>query len=1207
MRRNTIRIALTCICLTSAIVQGQVTYDWIGGNGFWTSTANWSGGGGFPGANDTARFSAGGTYVISSTGTRTVGAIDWVDSGANFHVFSDSLNSAFFTVNDDFTINGTLELTSDDNVFSVLRREGTITNAASGIINMNGNSSTVQRFLRADLFVNNGTVNVDGSSQFDETDGVFTNNASVVVADGATLSFGSSNVFNQDAGTFNNQGGFLFASDTLNFNGGSFTGNPVQLSNSTLNNDTTGTGTFDLFGANSYRGDLDPNQFLNLRSNSTASQFTLASADFTNRSIINIESNDNVFSVLRREGTITNAASGIINMNGNSSTVQRFLRADLFVNNGTVNVDGSSQFDETGGVFTNNASVVVADGATLSFGSSNVFNQDAGTFNNQGGFLFASDTLNFNGGSFTGNPIQLSNSTLNNDTTGTGTFDLFGANSYRGDLDPNQFLNLRSNSTASQFTLASADFTNRSIINIESNDNVFSVLRREGTITNAASGIINMNGNSSTVQRFLRADLFVNNGTVNVDGSSQFDETDGVFTNNASVVVADGATLSFGSSNVFNQDAGTFNNQGGFLFSSDTLNFNGGSFTGNPIQLSNSTLNNDTTGTGTFDLFGANSYRGDLDPNQFLNLRSNSTASQFTLASADFTNRSIINIESNDNVFSVLRREGTITNAASGIINMNGNSSTVQRFLRADLFVNNGTVNVDGSSQFDETDGVFTNNASVVVADGATLSFGSSNVFNQDAGTFNNQGGFLFSSDTLNFNGGSFTGNPVQLSNSTLNIHGTGTGTFNLTGINTYSGDLAANQILNLMATSSATQSTSSTSFTNRGQINITSSANGVSSSLNGNTITNGMNGRIYFDGTGGATSTVLQIDAVVNNQGMIEIGAVTNVRLGSGSDTHMNSGTIVNRANSLLLADGLSTTATGAMIGVGTWTADTFMIDGRISPGFSIGKMTLNDIKGVSLRSNAKVRMELGGTIQGASYDHLEVTNAIQLDGDLQVRIIDGFLASLQTTDTFDIITTTVSGGVTGIFAGLPTGTRFDTHDGFGSFEINYLGNVVQIGEFQEYLDGDFDNSGAYGCEDIDALVADIIAGNDTPMFDIDGDGSVDQGDLNLWLAQAGAVAGFDNPILPGDANLDGAVDGSDFNVWNSNKFTLAAAWCSGDFNADGAVDGTDFNVWNANKFTSSNFSSVTAVPEPSQSLAMPMVLVGIACLRRRRQKVQC
>ncbi len=146
--------------------------------------------------------------------------------------------------------------------------------------------------------------------------------------------------------------------------------------------------------------------------------------------------------------------------------------------------------------------------------------------------------------------------------------------------------------------------------------------------------------------------------------------------------------------------------------------------------------------------------------------------------------------------------------------------------------------------------------------------------------------------------------------------------------------------------------------------------------------------------------------------------------------------------------------------------------------------------------------------------------------------------------------------------------------------------------------VDADFNNDSVIDCADVDALVAQIVAGDNLAAFDLDGNGSVDQADLTQWLADAGAAnLPSQNPYLPGDANLDGSVDVSDFNIWNSNKLNNVAAWCSGDFTADGSIDVSDFNVWNSNKLMSSGRPGV--VPEPQ--LGWWLMLGTALCLLRR------
>ncbi len=144
----------------------------------------------------------------------------------------------------------------------------------------------------------------------------------------------------------------------------------------------------------------------------------------------------------------------------------------------------------------------------------------------------------------------------------------------------------------------------------------------------------------------------------------------------------------------------------------------------------------------------------------------------------------------------------------------------------------------------------------------------------------------------------------------------------------------------------------------------------------------------------------------------------------------------------------------------------------------------------------------------------------------------------------------------------------------------------------------GDFNGDGNYDCQDVDSLVAEIVAGTNTLSFDLTGDSLVNGDDLAAWLVEGGN-AEVGGPFLPGDANLDGSVDVSDFNVWNGSKFQPVAAWCSGDFNADGSIDVSDFNIWNGRKFQS---SGNTLVPEPgSWGLLWGAVCWGTLGFRRR------
>ena len=151
----------------------------------------------------------------------------------------------------------------------------------------------------------------------------------------------------------------------------------------------------------------------------------------------------------------------------------------------------------------------------------------------------------------------------------------------------------------------------------------------------------------------------------------------------------------------------------------------------------------------------------------------------------------------------------------------------------------------------------------------------------------------------------------------------------------------------------------------------------------------------------------------------------------------------------------------------------------------------------------------------------------------------------------------------------------------------------------------GDFDGDGDFDCQDIDALVVQIVAGTNPPQYDMTGDNLVNREDRDAWLVAAGAAQlASGGSYLLGDANLDGSVDGSDFHVWNVHKLSPAAAWCQGDFSADGQVDGTDFNLWNDHKFT--HAIATCAVAEPVGCASLPWIIACWFAAKYRRPNDQ-
>jgi len=156
------------------------------------------------------------------------------------------------------------------------------------------------------------------------------------------------------------------------------------------------------------------------------------------------------------------------------------------------------------------------------------------------------------------------------------------------------------------------------------------------------------------------------------------------------------------------------------------------------------------------------------------------------------------------------------------------------------------------------------------------------------------------------------------------------------------------------------------------------------------------------------------------------------------------------------------------------------------------------------------------------------------------------------------------------------------------GEAEIDLPGYSITLIEIpgSAMVTGDFDMDGSVGVPDIDLLCSVIVSGSHDAMFDLTGDGLVDDSDTDEMILN---VIG----TYYGDANLDGAVDVSDFNIWNSHKFSVNPSWGAGNFNCDPVIDASDFNIWNSNKFqvafdlASSSFGQTPTPDHNSNELA--------------------
>ena len=172
------------------------------------------------------------------------------------------------------------------------------------------------------------------------------------------------------------------------------------------------------------------------------------------------------------------------------------------------------------------------------------------------------------------------------------------------------------------------------------------------------------------------------------------------------------------------------------------------------------------------------------------------------------------------------------------------------------------------------------------------------------------------------------------------------------------------------------------------------------------------------------------------------------------------------------------------------------------------------------------------------------------------------------------------------------------------GGRDYQYI-QAIQWSGIVPPINCDFNGDGNCTTDDVDLLVTEVVAGTNSPAFDLTGDGTVGQDDLDTWLRLAATENGKGAPYLPGDANLDGMVDAADLNQVGINWQGSPNLWSAGDFNASGAVDAGDLNLLGI------NWQQMIPMPAAASSVPEPatwcLLGLGIGCffhVRRQRRK---
>ena len=279
----------------------------------------------------------------------------------------------------------------------------------------------------------------------------------------------------------------------------------------------------------------------------------------------------------------------------------------------------------------------------------------------------------------------------------------------------------------------------------------------------------------------------------------------------------------------------------------------------------------------------------------------------------------------------------------------------------------------------------------------------------------------------------------------------------------------------------------------------------------NANTVIAG-NGSVQLQAnTGSASLLVTQgshqfqadVDLASNTTANVSGGAVLEMNnrfsLNGNTLTKSGSGTVLINNNQNTGTGSVS--VSGGVLGGGGRVSGnlTNASGGTVAPGASAGVLTVQG--NYVQQSGSTLAIEIGGLSEGQTYDVLNVTGSMTLNGGtLNVSLIDGFMPAAG--NSFDILDfTSLTGGFTSLVL----------QGGAGSWNTSQLlttGTITFTGSAT--VAGDYNGNGIVDAADY-TVWRNTLRPSVTPGTGADGtgDGVINQADYNFWKSRFGATSG--------------------------------------------------------------------------------------------------
>ena len=376
--------------------------------------------------------------------------------------------------------------------------------------------------------------------------------------------------FTQSAGTLTNSGSFSVSNGSFDQSGGTESGTAISITSSTLV-DSAGGGSFDLFGTDTLSGTLPSGQTVDAIGNPASNVEVILGSNVTNNGTFELDSQTTAgsgYAMLYQstsDFTFTNSGTGTFETLG-ATVSPDYLRADITNNTGgTLSIDGAETAEDGGNgatTFVNNGTLSVGAGGALTVSSGCSFTQSAGTLTNGGALTVSGATFTQSGGTDSGNAITITGSKLV-DSTGAGSFDLFGSDTLSGTIPSGQTVVAIGNPSSNAEVTLGTNVTNDGTFELDSQaaaSSGYAMLYESAsdfTFTNA--GTFETLG-ATISPDYLRADIANDSGaTITIDGvQTKEDGGNGAtsINNGGTLSVGDGDNLAISGSSTFTQSSG---------------------------------------------------------------------------------------------------------------------------------------------------------------------------------------------------------------------------------------------------------------------------------------------------------------------------------------------------------------------------------------------------------------------------------------------------------------------------------------------------------------------------------------------------------------------------------------------------------------------------------------------------------------------------